>query len=177
MASQTEHRLGPSLSMADGAPNFTLGEYVLIRIPEAIQVDGHVDDETTVVSDLPLTSNGSSPQHFAFIRHATRNAPLNTQSDASFILEVYVVLSFTRNLAGYNALNDAARATLLPLPFLSLRHPTPEAFGDPLSFGNWSTHGDSWLGIIPVRFVMPASRPVSLLFDDWYFLYLVLNPV
>ena len=34
-------------------------------------------------------------------------------------------------------MDDAAKATLLPRPALSLRHPTPKAFGAPLNSGNW----------------------------------------
>jgi hypothetical protein len=59
------HQLGPSLSLADGDSAFAMGGYVLFRIPETIQVDGHADDEVT------LTSNRSSLQHFAFVRQVT----------------------------------------------------------------------------------------------------------
>jgi hypothetical protein len=40
----------PSLSLLDGAPGFAAGEYILVRIPESIQLDGHIkdtDDETS----------------------------------------------------------------------------------------------------------------------------------
>jgi hypothetical protein len=165
---QPERRLGPSLSLVDGASGFITGEWVLVRIPESIQVDGHIEDEATAVSDLPPTSHGSSPQHSAFIRQ------VNVYSGTSYLLEVYAVVSFTRSggaLAGYNQMNDATKATLLPLPPLSLHHPTPEAFGPPLDFGNWTTPRDSWLSIIPRRFVMPTSRPVSLLLIIGIFFY------
>jgi hypothetical protein len=109
----------------------------LIRIPGRIQVDGQVDGDATDGTALPLTSesNGSSTRHFAFIRQIV-------QTPNSCMLEVYPVLSFSSSggaLACYNEMDDAAKATLLPLPALSLlRHRTPEAFGAPLNFGNWS---------------------------------------
>jgi len=166
MASQPEHHLGPSLSLVDGAPNFILGECILVRIPEPVRANGRADEEATAGTVLPLTSNGSSTQHFAFIREVA------IQARGFYLLEVYPVLSFTSScgaLACYNGMDDAAKATLLPLPPLSLRHPTPEAFGAPLNFGNWSTFTDSWLSIIPRRFVMPTSRPVSLSLYHWQF--------
>ena len=162
----SEHHLGPALSLVGGAANFTIGEYVLIRIPDRIQVDGHFDEEVTAGTALPLTSNGSSPQHFGFIRRA------NPIQDDIYELEVYPVLSFSRSggaLAGYNEMDDATKATLLPLPPLSRRQPMPEAFGDPIDFGNWTTYKDSWLSIIPRRFRMPTSRPVSPSWDYWPF--------
>jgi hypothetical protein len=146
-----------TLSFAAGAPNFVFGEFVLIRIPESID---YVDDEATAVgTDLPPTSNGSSPHHFAFIRHVER------LSANSYVLEVYPVLCSGGALPGYNGLTDVAKATLPPLPPLSFRHPTPDAFGAPLDFGNWS---NSFIHVIPKRFAMPTSRPVSLSFDDRY---------
>jgi hypothetical protein len=159
MAMQPPHNLGPSLSIQDGSSVFNIGEWVLVRIPKAIQVGGYIEDEATAVSDLPPTSHGLSPQHAAFVRQ------VNVHSDTSYTLEVYSVASFSRSggaLAGYNQMNNATKATLLPLPPLSLCHPTPEAFGPPLDFGNWSTPRDSWLNIIPRRFIIPTSRPVSL---------------
>jgi hypothetical protein len=157
MESQPEHHLGPSLSLVDGAPFFLVGEFVLVRIPGSILED---DEVTAGIGQtaLPLTSNGSSPQHFAFIREVTSPRP------GVFKLEFYPVISFTRRggaLAGYNEVNDAFKAKLLPLPRLSLRHPTPEAFGAPLNLGDWSTFRDSWLSVIPKSFIMPGSRPVS----------------
>ncbi|KAI0253665.1 hypothetical protein BJV78DRAFT_1152793 [Lactifluus subvellereus] len=155
-STQPEYRLGPSLSLVHGALNFTPGEFVLVRIPEPIRIGGHIGDEATAATNLPLTSNGSSPQHFAFIRQ------MSIQPSRSYLLEVYPVVSFTRSsgaIAGYSRMDDATRATLLPLPSLSYRHPTPEAFGAPLSFGNWSTFRDSWLSVNPIRFIMPTSRP------------------
>jgi hypothetical protein len=163
MESRPEHHLGAPLSLLDEAPIFLLGEYILVRIPGGIQVGGQVEGDATAGTALPLTSNGSSSQHFAFISKIV-------WTDDSFVLEVYPVLSFTSSggaLAGYNEMDDTAKATLLPLPALSHRHPTPEAFGAPLKFGDWSTFRDSWLSIIPRRFVMPASRPASLSFYHW----------
>jgi hypothetical protein len=134
MESQPEHHLTPPLSIADGASIFVLGEYVLVRIPGDILVNGYVDDEVTAGTALPHTSNGSSPQYFGFIRQVTFQ-----EASGSSLLEVYPVISFTSRggaVAGYNKLDDATKAMLLPLPSLSLSHPTPEAFGAPLNFGN-----------------------------------------
>lgn len=76
MESQPEYQLGPPLSLQDGAPGFTIGEYILVRIPGRIQVNGQVTgDEATAGTALPLTSNGSSTQHFAFIRQVAIYAP------------------------------------------------------------------------------------------------------
>ena len=168
-STRSEYVLGPPLSLDGGASDFIVGEYILVRIPEEIQVEGYVDNEATAGgTDLPLTSNGSSPQHFAFIRQVM---PL---PDNSYVLEVYPVLAFTGSggaFLAFNELTDAGKATLLPLPNLSFRHPTPDAFGTgtPLNFGNWSTLEDSFLHVIPMRFIMPARRPVSLPFDHWQF--------
>jgi hypothetical protein len=104
MVTQSERRLGSSLSLADGASGFVIGEWVLVRIPEAIQVGGHIDDDATVVSNLPPTSHGSSLQHAAFIRQ------VNVYSPTSYLLEVYAIVSFARSggaLAGYAQMNDA----------------------------------------------------------------------
>jgi hypothetical protein len=161
MASQPEHHLGPSLLLLDGALNFKIGECILVRIPETVQANGRADDKAMTGTILPLTSNGSSTQHFAFIRQVTIKAP------GSYLLDVLPVLSFTSSggaLAGYNGMDDTTKAMLLPLPPLSHCHPMPEAFGTRLNFGNWSTFTDSWLSIILRRFVMPTSRPVSLSF-------------
>ncbi|KAF8677792.1 hypothetical protein AX14_004796 [Amanita brunnescens Koide BX004] len=151
------YSLGPPRSLGSGAPSFIPGECILVRIPEEIQVGGHVDNEATAVgTDLPPTSNGSSPQHFAFIRLAD---PLPGNA---CILEVYPVLPFSRTggaVSTYNKLPDTAKATLLPLPPLSFRHPPPDAFGAPLDLGDWSNSRDSFLHVIPRRFVMPSHRP------------------
>ena len=159
------YELGPSCSLEDGASPFTLGEYILFRIPQEIKVDGYVENEATACgTDLPPTSNGRSPQHFAFIRQMYLNL------DDSWILEVYPVVSFTRSggaVQGYRQLTDAGKAALLPLPKLSLRHPTPAPFGTP--FGTWSTLRDSFLLVIPMRFETKRQRPVSLSFDHWQF--------
>ncbi|KAM6499330.1 hypothetical protein JOM56_004838 [Amanita muscaria] len=150
------HDLAPALSL-DGGANFALGECVLVRIPGRIQVEEHVDDEATAVgTGLPPTSNGTSPQHFAFIRQ------MEILSDGSYALEVYPVVSFTRSggaLATYNRLTDAAKASLLPLSPLSFCHPTPDAFGARLNFGTWRNSRDSFLLVNPRRFIMPTSRP------------------
>jgi hypothetical protein len=167
-SARSAYRLGPSLSLDRGAPLFGVGEFVLIRIPEEIRVEGYVENEATAVgTDLPPVSAGSGPQHFSFIRE------VRLQPDRSFALEVYPVLSFTSTggaLPTYNRMSDAAaRAALLPLPPLSSRHPTPDAFGEPLDLGSWSTYRDSFLHVFPRRLTMPTRRSVSLLFDHWQF--------
>ena len=162
MATAPRHELGLPLSLDDGASDFAFGEYVLVRIPE---IDGQLGDEVTTATALPATSKGSSSQYFAFIRQVF------IQPNGSWVLEVYPVLSFTKSggaLAGYNRMDDSAQAMLLPLPPLSNSCPTPEAFGAPLVLlGNRSTFVESWLSVIPIRFVMPTLRPVSLSFDPW----------
>ncbi|KIL65219.1 hypothetical protein M378DRAFT_533771 [Amanita muscaria Koide BX008] len=182
--------LGPSLSLDHGAPLFAVGEFVLI--PKEIRVEGYVENEATAVgTDLPPVSTGSGPQHFSFIRE------VRLRSDRSFALEVYPVLSFTSTggaLPTYNRMSDAAKAALLPLPPLSSRHPTPDAFGEPLDFGNWSTDKDSFLHVFPRRLTMPTKEsfkrmdhplimPFSVLFRiDSYREYLLsttamINPI
>jgi len=169
---QPERTLGPSLSIEAGAAEFLPGEYVLVRIPTAGRVDGHLNNESTAASELPPTSHGSSPQHFAFI------SEVKAISATSYELVVYPVLSFSRNgraLQGYNSMTDTAKATLLPLPPLTLRHPTPALFGPPIALGGWTNSRESWLYTVPHRFVMPASRPVSLSFDHWQFFFFLTN--
>ena len=96
--------------------------------------------------------------------------------DRSFALEVYPVLSFSSTggaVATYNRMSDAAKAALLPLPPLSSRHATPDAFGEPLDFGNWSNSRDLFLHVFPRKLTMLTRRAVSLLFDHWqvFFFY------
>jgi hypothetical protein len=159
----SERNLGPSVSLDRGASRFVVGEYVLVRIPERIQVEGYVDNEATAVgTDLPPASTGSGPQHFAFIRD------VGLLPGRSWVLEVYPVLSFTDiggALPTYNKMTDTTKAALLPPPPLSSRHPTPGAFGEPLDFGNWSTDKDSFLHVFPRRFTMTSNRSVSPPFD------------
>jgi hypothetical protein len=164
-STQSAYNLGPSVSLDRGAAPFALGECVLVRIPEPIQVEGYVENEATIVgTNLSPVSVGSGPQHISFVRG------LDLLADGSFVLEVYPVLSFSNNggaLVAYNTMNDAAaKAALLPLPPLSSRHPRPDAFGRPLAFGNWSTAKDSFLHIFPRRFIMTTKRAVSPFVDD-----------
>jgi hypothetical protein len=149
-------QLGPSLSLADGASGFSIGEYVFARLP------GVVDIEGTLVSGsgMPPTSNGSSPQHFAYIR------TIIPQLDGSYELEVYPQLSFTRRggaLATYHQLKETEQANLIPLPPLSRHHPTPELFGEPLVIGGWSNTRVSWLNVNVTKFIMPWIRAVSVI--------------
>lgn len=105
---------------------------MFLSIPGRIQVDGQVDGDTTAGTALPLISNGSSTQHFAFIRQII-------QTPNFCVLEIFPVLSFSGSggpLAGHNETDDIAKATLLPPSAWSLRHPTPEAFGARLNFRN-----------------------------------------
>ena len=148
------YHLGPSLSLQDGALPITTGECVFVRIPgRNVEVD---NDEGTA---------GQSPQRLAFIRQQYH------LQDGSYVLDVYPLVSFSRSggaVLGFRQLTDAGKATLLPLPPLSSRHPSPNAFGvplNPLDFGGWSDDRDSFLYVISRQFTMPRSRPVSLLFD------------
>jgi hypothetical protein len=170
MDSAHQHRLGPSLSLQDGALPFTTGECVFVRIPGRIEVDPGYDDQGTAVgTDLPPTSRGQSPQHLAFIRQQYH------LQDGSYVLDVYPLVSFSRSggaVLGFRQLTDAGKATLLPLPPLSSRHPSPNAFGvplNPLDFGGWSDNRDAFLHVIPRQFTMHRSRPVSPLFDHCQF--------
>jgi hypothetical protein len=170
MASNAAYHLGPAVSLDREAPVFAMGECVLIRFPEEIRVEGYVENEATAVgTDLSPVSTGSGPQHFAFIRE------VSLQLDGSLELEVYPILFFTNAggaLAAYNIMSDAAaKAALLPLPSLSSRHPTPDAFGEPIDFGNWSTYKDSFLHVFPRRLTIPSKRSVSLSFDHWQFFF------
>lgn len=97
--------------------------------------------------------------------------------DRSFALEVYPVLSFSSTggaVATYNRMSDAAKAALLPLPPLSSRHATPDAFGEPLDFGNWSNSRDLFLHVFPRKLTMLTRRAVSLLFDHWQVFFFLL---
>lgn len=117
-STQPRHELSSSLSLDDGASDFAEGEYVLLGIPDSIVVDGHLRDEATADMAHPPTSKGSSPQNFAFI------CQMNILLDGDWVLEVYPVVSFTSSggaLRGYDLINDAAKATLLPLPPLSIQ--------------------------------------------------------
>ncbi|KAI0253669.1 hypothetical protein BJV78DRAFT_1299756 [Lactifluus subvellereus] len=169
-STQPEYCLGPSLSLAHGAPGFATGELVLVRIPEPIRIGGHEGEEATAGTNLPPTSNGSSRQHFAFIRYSV------VQQNRSYLVEVYPVLAFSRSggaIAGYNRMDDASRAQLLPLPSLLHRHPTPEAFGAPLR----SPFRDSWLSVIPIRFIMPRSRPFKRMIPPLIMPFSVLDQI
>jgi hypothetical protein len=159
------YHLSPALSINDGAPFLFPGDYVLVRIPIPIDLEpsGNAAGDTDVGSttSLPPTSAGRSPEHFAFVCNAS------VLPNNSIELEVYPQLSFARSggaLNGYNNLNDVMRATLIPLLPLSLRHPTPDAFGAPLTVGGWSNSRDAWLRVIPMKLILPFARPVSVFF-------------
>ncbi|KAF9517706.1 hypothetical protein BS47DRAFT_1326125 [Hydnum rufescens UP504] len=142
---------GRALSIADGAPIFSRGELLLLRIPSPIEVPGMVDVGLAVGSGLPPTFFRTTPQYFAFVCSVT-DLP-----NSSYMLEVYIVLSFATSggaLAGYNQLDDTVKATLIPLPLLSHRHPMPRDFGDPLAISGWKNSRDAWLNVIPKRVLM-----------------------
>lgn len=60
-STRSAYELGPSLSIEGGASGFSIGEYVLVRVPAGVQVGGYVENEATA----------PSPQHFGFIRQAS----------------------------------------------------------------------------------------------------------
>jgi hypothetical protein len=136
---------------------FLPGERVLLRIPNPI-VAAHIPNVDTLAgSGLPPTSNARSPQYFTFIRTVL------LKPDGSVDVEVYPELSFHQSggaLSGYSELPEDARPAPIPLPPLSSRHPTPEAFGAPLTLGGWSNRQDAWLRVVPITFNVPETRPV-----------------
>ncbi|EDR09629.1 uncharacterized protein LACBIDRAFT_318891 [Laccaria bicolor S238N-H82] len=155
-STQSVPQLGPRVTQESGAPPFAIGECILVRIPEPIEVENFVEADATIVgSNLPPVSRGGGPQRLAFICDIRVH-------DESFILDVYPVLSFSRSggaVVAYNNMrNPISKASLLPLPSFSSRHPTPHTFGQPLTFGNWTTLNDSFLHIFPRQFTMPPHR-------------------
>jgi hypothetical protein len=142
------------MSISGGAATLSPGAYVLLRVPQS----GDLDDATTAGSQLPPTSTGNSPQHFAFIRNSM------LRDDGSFVLEVYCQLSFSAapdSLAHVMNMPDADGAKLIPLPPLSDPHPPPELFGPPLHVEGWKNAKPAWLNTVLKRFIMPATRSVS----------------
>ena len=161
-SSSTQNTLEPALSIDDGAAPFLVGELLLLRIPVCSDIPIHqgLSTSTRAGSGVPPTSNAKSPQHFAFIRSATLHRD-------GFELEVYAAVSFSNRggaMNGYNDLNDRSKATLIPLPPLSRSVQTPEIFGEPLSIRGWVNSRDAWLLVVPITFIMPTSRPVSVVF-------------
>ena len=135
-STQTAYRLGPSLSLdRRGAPIFSFGELVLLRIPEQILVEGYVENEATAPLERIFHLFLQLDQAALSISHSSAR-----WTSSQIGLEVYPVLSFTSTggaLSTYNRMSDtAAKAALLPLLPLSSRHPTPDVFGEPLDFGN-----------------------------------------
>jgi hypothetical protein len=159
--------LSHAVSISNGALPLIVGECVLLRFPIAIEIGSSLDASTVAGSGvLPPTSNAQSPQHFAFI------GSLSAHRDG-YTVDAYPVVSFTSQggaEAGYNNLDINIQRTLIPLPPLSQRVSTPQLFGNPLTLGGWQTSRDSWLSVIPRTFVMPRSRPVSVV----HFLHLPL---
>ena len=152
-----------SLYLTGGTSTISPGDYILVRLPIPIELGSLGTD---VGSGLPPTPTGShpeaEPEHFVFVKSVSFRA------DRSVLLEVYPQISFTRSggaLTSYNNMDNAARATLVPLPPLSSRHPTPEGFGPPLIVGGRSNARDAWLRVIPVQFILPSTRPVRVHLD------------
>ena len=102
---------------------FTPGEYVLLRVPD-IRLDGTLDTDSGTVpnSGLSPTTNGTTPQHFAFIRAAV----ISEQEPGHLELEVYPVSSFSSSpnvLEAYIQMTAEIQARLILLPPLSRSHP------------------------------------------------------
>ena len=154
----TTHELSPAATLADGARLFFPGERILLRIPNPIVAAHNIPNVNTLAgSGLPPISNTNSPQYFTYIRTVL------LKPDGSVEVEVYPQLSFHESggaLSGYSKLPEDARLALIPLPPLSSRHPTPEAFGAPLTVGGWSNTRDAWLRVVPVTFNVPETQPV-----------------
>ena len=154
---------GPVLSIGTGAPELRVGECIYIRIPVPIQIDGSLvaDTDTDAASNLPPTTKGRSPQHFAFIRS------VSYVPTGGWHFKVFPIVSLSCHggaVEGYRRATGAARETLLPLPALSQQHPTPGLFGDPLAIGGCSTPRLSFLHVVPLPFFIPDNRPVSTIF-------------
>jgi hypothetical protein len=134
------------------APPFQVGECILVRIPLPRQAHEcrDVDPETP-------TSDGRSPQHFAFIRS------IQCVSNG-WLFEVSPIVSFSSS-AGDHQMNDAAKETLIPLPAFSHQHLTAALFGDPLTIGGCSTPRPPFLHIVPRTFVIGDDRPVRVQFS------------
>jgi hypothetical protein len=149
--------LKPSSSFFGGADSFLHGECALLRIPMHV----NLSTDTEAGSPLPLTSGGTSSQHFAFVRSFL------LLESGSYELVVYPVISFSSRggaVPGYTALPSASQACLIPLPpLLPLRCYTPQAFGNPIELEGFAFTRASWLLIIPHRFIMYEDRVVSSL--------------
>ena len=153
------NQLALASSFRDDAEPFLQGECVLL--PMALDI-AQPNDTVPAGSDrLSLTSNASSPQHFAFIRSAV------LRDDASYDIVAYPIIFFSRQggaVEGYNNLPANVKPFLIPLPPLSTRHPTPTVFGNALTLiGGFALGRDSWLHIIPRQFIMLENRKVSLI--------------
>ena len=120
------------------------------------------------------TSNGSSAQHFAFVRS------VNLYSSTTHLIEVYTILSFTIEALTIERMMKLRQCFSHSRHRRSVTLPTPEAFGTPLGVIGFKTHSrDSWLHIAPSRFVVcyacvEASEfffrfiCAIFLFFDWY---------
>jgi hypothetical protein len=133
-------------------------ELLLLRIP--ISVGERLLQASTDDGSAPLTSSARGPQRIAFVRSVNYHPE-------GFELEVYPVVSFSHKgggaIDGYNAADDSIKPTLIPLPPLSRRFPTPKLFGPPLVIGGWEDSKDTWLHVVPKKFIMPRSRSVSVI--------------
>ena len=156
-SSPQSYHLSHALYLTGTASTLSPGDYILVRLPIPIELESLSSTDIGTASGLPSTSTGSHPEHFVFVKS------VSFRPDRSVELEVYPQLSFTQSggaLIGYSNSNNP----LIPLPPLSSRHSTPASFGAPLTVGGWSNSRDAWLRVIPVKFILPSTRPVRVHF-------------
>jgi len=156
LAQMATHTLGSANSVSNGSA-LMQSELLLLRIPVA--VGEQLLQESTDAASSPSTSSSRGPQHLAFVRSVNYHPE-------GFELEVYSVVSFSRKggaIDGYNATDDTIKPTLIPLPPLSYHFPTPQLFRPPLVIGGWEDAKDTWLHVVPKKFIMPRTRSVSVI--------------
>lgn len=155
------HTLTPNQSLEEGGL-ITPSELILVRIPVA-EGDQLLEASTTVATGIPQPSQPQHrrpPQHHAFVRAVTPHP-------RGLTLEVYPIVSFSREggaVNGYNASSESVKQGLIPLPPLSSTFPTPPLFGTQLLIGGWINSKDAFLSVYPVRFELPRSSKVSIMF-------------
>ena len=148
--------LGSANSVSNGSA-LMQSELLLLRIPVAVG-EQLLQESTDAAASSPLTSSSRGPQHLAFVCSVHYHPE-------GFELEVYPVVSFSsrkgRAIDSYSATDDTIKPTLIPLPPLSYHFPTPQLFGPPLVIGGWEYSKDTWLHVVPKKFIMPRTRSVS----------------
>jgi len=155
------HTLTPNQSLEEGGV-ITASELILVRIPVA-EGDRLLEVSTTVATGIPQPSQPQrrrSPQHHAFVRSTTPHP-------RGMVLEVYPIVSFSHQggaVNGYNAASEFVKRGLIPLPPLSSTFPTPPLFGTQLLIGGWVNSRDAFISVYPVRFELPRSSKVSIMF-------------